>query len=64
MSYRRRCPVLLLNHESQLIMAIAQRILLAGALIALLGALGRNADGATLSILHTSYDMGYVDPSG
>jgi hypothetical protein len=45
-------------------MAIAQRILLAGVLIALLGALGRDADGATLTILNTSYDMGYVDPSG
>jgi hypothetical protein len=64
MSYRRLCPAPLLNHEIQLIMAISIRILIVGALIGLLGTLGWSADGITLTILHTSYDMGYVDPSG
>ena len=64
MLYRIRCQVLRLNLEIRLIMAITKRILLVGLMVAAMGALGWSADSTTFTILHTSYDMGYVDPSG
>jgi len=45
-------------------MVIPQRMVVIAGLILLPRAWGWGAGTTSLTILHTSYDMGYVDPAG
>lgn len=64
MSFNKRCRNRPSNRDSCPELGIPQQILVIVGLIVSLTALGWAAGTTNLTILHTSYDMGYVEPCG